>query len=207
MFFVRCIRVKLFLVFIAVCFITAVLVQHVRRLRAFSSFERKLEAEEILPFPEDISLFYNYPCIRPHSIREKRKERLLLALKKQQTIPLLSSKDYDLNAMPYRNDKGIYALELYSYTRAQGISPIGSLYFPTAHAPCVFYINDKGCFVNATNDWTCALALSHSAEGLVAWRNTQSPTNFLPHPQGYRRFYLRGRKPSFGLFLLHERLE
>ncbi len=205
--FVRNISVKLFLIFIAASFITAVLVRHIRRINALSCFERQLEAEEILPFSEDISLFYSYPRIRPHSIKAKRRERLLLSLHKQQTIPLLSSRDYGLNAMPYRNDKGIYALELYSYTRDQGGSPIGSLYFPTAHAPCVFYINDKGCFVNATNDWTCALALSHSAEGLVAWRNTQSPTNFLPHPQGYRRFYLRGRKPSFGLFLLHERLE
>ena len=204
--FVRNIRVMSFLVFIAASFITAVLVQHIRRLRAFSSFERQLEAEEILPFAEDISLFYSYPRIRPHSIREKRQERLLLALSKRQTIPLLSSKDYDLDALPYRNDEGVYALELYRFERSQGSFPIGSLYFPTEH-PSVFYIDDKGCFVNATNDWACALALSHSAEGLVAWRNTQSPTNFLPHPQGYRRFYLRGRKPAFGLLLVHERLE
>ena len=110
--FVRNIRVMSFLVFIAASFITAVLVQHIRRLRAFSSFERQLEAEEILPFAEDISLFYSYPRIRPHSIREKRQERLLLALSKRQTIPLLSSKDYDLDALPYRNDEGVYAFRI-----------------------------------------------------------------------------------------------
>ena len=199
---------KLIVFALVAIFIIIAFGQHVRRKYILSGLERQLIAEGILPLPDNITILCPYPKARPCNLEEKIRERFSLGLQKNQKIVLLSTDNYTLSALPRRGEQGQYSLALYMLDWGKRNEyPNGSLYFPTENTPTVFHINDQGSFVQATNDWACMLAFERDAEGLVAWRNPQTCTNALPHPQGYRRFYMKGRKGSSGLSLVHERFK